>query len=57
MSRLHNNRSRFKPAFLPLGWLAMLASIDPAADEAVKQRPSDNANADLGALRSSAQCK
>ena len=80
MSRLHNNRSRFKPAFLLLGWLAMLASIDPVAaettnlawarlqngdaaaacaavEEAVKQRPSDNANADLSALRRSAQCK
>ena len=31
MSRLHDNRSRFKPAFLPLGWLAMLASIDLGA--------------------------
>lgn len=39
MSRLHNNRSRFKPAFLLLGWLAMLASIDPVAAETVEVAP------------------
>jgi predicted Zn-dependent protease len=42
--------------------LARLQNGDPAAacaaaDEAVKQRPSGNANSDLSTLRSSAQCK
>ncbi|MGB8399149.1 tetratricopeptide repeat protein [Bradyrhizobium sp.] len=51
----------FGDAWTNLAW-ARLQNGDPAAacaavDEAVKQRPSGSANADLSALRSSAQCK
>ena len=51
----------FRDAWTNLAW-ARLQNGDPAAacaaaDEAVKQRPSGNANTDLTAVRSSAQCK
>ncbi len=50
-----------RDAWTNLAW-ARLQNGDPAAacsaaDEAVKQRPSGNANTDLTAVRSSAQCK
>ena len=51
----------FRDAWTNLAW-ARLQNGDPAAacaaaDEAARQRPSGNANTDLTALRSSAQCK
>ena len=51
----------FRDAWTNLAW-ARLQNGDAAAacaatDEAVKQRPSGNANTDLTAVRSSAQCK
>ena len=51
----------FGDAWTNLAW-ARLQTGDPAAacvaaDEALKQRPSANANTDLVALRSNAQCK
>jgi len=51
----------FGDAWTNLAWARLqngdAAAACAAADEAVKQRPSDNAKADLSALRSSAQCK
>ena len=51
----------FGDAWTNLAWARLQngdsAAACAAADEAVKQRPSRNANTDLIALRSSAQCK
>ncbi|MFH1346202.1 MAG: tetratricopeptide repeat protein [Pseudomonadota bacterium] len=50
-----------RDAWTNLAWARLqngdAAAACAAADEAVKQRPSGNANSDLTAVRSSAQCK
>ncbi len=51
----------FRDAWTNLAWARLqngdAAAACAAADEAVKQRPSGNANTDLTAVRSSAQCR